>query len=99
MARFEPPGRGVLLLCSDGLWNYQPEAGKLAEMALPQALGDPLGAATELVRFALESGGADNVTVVLAPFPPQAPRPHDATLPAMPAVRSNPEEQPPDEPA
>jgi serine/threonine protein phosphatase PrpC len=99
VARFEPPGRGVLLLCSDGLWNYQPEAGKLADMALPQALDDPLGAAMGLVNFALESGGMDNVTVVLAPFPPQAARPHDATLPAMPAVRSDPEEQSANEPA
>jgi serine/threonine protein phosphatase PrpC len=99
VARFEPPGRGVLLLCSDGLWNYQPEAGKLADMALPQALEDPLGAATGLVNFAIESGGVDNVTVVLAPFPPRAPIPHDATLPAMPAVRSDPEEQSANEPA
>jgi serine/threonine protein phosphatase PrpC len=99
VARFEPPGRGVLLLCSDGLWNYQPEAGKLADMALPQALDDPLGAATALVNFALESGGVDNVAVVLASFPPRAPTPHDATLPAMPAVRSDPEEQSANEPA
>jgi serine/threonine protein phosphatase PrpC len=66
---FEPPGPGVLLLCSDGLWNYQPDAGKLAELALPQALSDPLGAAGALVAFAIEAGGMDNVTVVLAPFP------------------------------
>jgi serine/threonine protein phosphatase PrpC len=66
---YEPPGPGVLLLCSDGLWNYQPDAGKLAKLALPAALTDPLGAAASLVRFALGAGGADNVTVVLAPFP------------------------------
>ncbi len=67
---FEPPGPGVLLLCSDGLWNYQPEAAELAGLALPRALTDPLGAAKELVQFAIESGGRDNITVVLAPFPP-----------------------------
>jgi serine/threonine protein phosphatase PrpC len=72
VARFDPPGPGVLLLCSDGLWNYQPEAAKLAELALPAALTDPLGAAGALVRFALQSGGSDNVTVVLAPFPPKS---------------------------
>jgi serine/threonine protein phosphatase PrpC len=71
VARFDPPGPGVLLLCSDGLWNYQPEAAKLAELVLPAALTDPLGAAGALVRFALQSGGSDNVTVVLAPFPPK----------------------------
>ena len=26
VTRFEPPGPGPLLLCSDGLWNYEPEA-------------------------------------------------------------------------
>jgi serine/threonine protein phosphatase PrpC len=67
---FEPPGPGVLMLCSDGLWNYQPDAGKLAELALPAALTNPLGAAQALVTFAIEAGGRDNITVVLAPFPP-----------------------------
>ena len=70
VATFEPPGPGVLLLCSDGLWNYQPDAAELASLALPRALTDPLGAAKELVQFAIESGGRDNITVVLAPFPP-----------------------------
>ena len=69
---FEPPGPGVLMLCSDGLWNYQPDAGKLAGLALPSALTDPLGAAQALVTFAIEAGGRDNITVVLAPFPPGA---------------------------
>ena len=67
---FEPPGPGVLMLCSDGLWNYQPDAGKLAELALPAALTNPLGAAQALATFAIEAGGRDNITVVLAPFPP-----------------------------
>ena len=26
--QFSPPGPGVLLLCSDGLWNYRPEAAR-----------------------------------------------------------------------
>jgi serine/threonine protein phosphatase PrpC len=67
---FDPPGPGVLMLCSDGLWNYQPDAGKLAELALPTALTDPLAAAQALVTFAIEAGGRDNITVILAPFPP-----------------------------
>jgi serine/threonine protein phosphatase PrpC len=81
VATFEPPGRGVLLLCSDGLWNYQPEAADLAGLALPRALTDPLGAAKELVQFAIESGGRDNITVVLMPFPPaqQPPAQEPAT--------------------
>jgi serine/threonine protein phosphatase PrpC len=59
-----------LLLCSDGLWNYQPRAAKLAELALPTALTDPLAAAGTLVNFALDAGGRDNITAVLMPFPP-----------------------------
>lgn len=72
---FAPPGPGVLLLCTDGLWNYRPGAAGLAELALPGALTDPLGTAAALVSFALEAGGMDNVTVVLAPFPPTAAAP------------------------
>ena len=66
--RFEPPGAGTLLLCSDGLWNYRPEAADLAVLALPKALTDPLGAASDMVKFAIEAGGADNITVVLIPY-------------------------------
>jgi serine/threonine protein phosphatase PrpC len=73
VVRFEPPGPGALLLCSDGLWNYQPDAAKLAGLALPGALTDPLGACRALADFALDAGGMDNVTVVLAPFPPVQP--------------------------
>jgi serine/threonine protein phosphatase PrpC len=73
VVRFEPPRPGALLLCSDGLWNYQPEAAGLAELALPAALTDPLGAVRTLVSFALAAGGGDNVTAVLAPFSPPQP--------------------------
>ncbi len=92
--RFETPGAGVLLLCSDGLWNYQPEAAKLAELALPLALSDPLGAAAALVQFALEAGGVDNVTVVVAPFPPRAQSPRTGDEPAAVPARPESEEKP-----
>jgi serine/threonine protein phosphatase PrpC len=85
--RFEPPGPGVVLVCSDGLWNYRPEVAGLVELALPTALTDPLGTAAELVKFALDAGGVDNITVVLAPFP-LAPFPpdssHQKTVPVRP---------------
>jgi serine/threonine protein phosphatase PrpC len=71
IAAFEPAGPGAILVCSDGLWNYLPDAAKLAERAMPAAQTDPLGTARELVEFAVGSGGRDNVTVVLAPFPPE----------------------------
>src|SRR3989442_839158 len=63
--RFTPPGAGALLICSDGLWNYLSEAADLAGLALPKVLTDPLGAAADMVKFAIEAGGADNITVVL----------------------------------
>src|SRR5262252_2511561 len=77
VVRFEPAGPGALLLCSDGLWNYQPESAKLAELALPAAIADPLRAVRALVNFALEAGGRDNVTAVLASFPELSLRPPD----------------------
>jgi serine/threonine protein phosphatase PrpC len=73
VARFELPGPGAVLLCSDGLWNYQPAAAELAAMVLPAALTEPLAAAAALVRFAIDAGGADNITTVLMPFPPAWP--------------------------
>ena len=66
--RWTPPGPGALLICSDGLWNYLPEAADLAGLALPKVLSDPLGAAADMVKFAIEAGGADNITVVLIPY-------------------------------
>jgi serine/threonine protein phosphatase PrpC len=77
VSTFAPPGPGALLLCSDGLWNYRPGAAELAELALPGALTDPLGTAGAMVSFALEAGGMDNITVVLAPFPPTATAPEE----------------------
>jgi serine/threonine protein phosphatase PrpC len=67
--QYSPPGTGVLLACSDGLWNYLPEAAELARLALPRALTDPLGAASDMVQFAVDAGGADNITAVLIPYP------------------------------
>ncbi|MET7465989.1 protein phosphatase 2C domain-containing protein [Nonomuraea sp. NPDC005501] len=56
----EPPGPGLLLICSDGLWRY------LGGYAFPGAAA-PLDLARELLRHALSSGGHDNVTIVLIP--------------------------------
>ncbi|QIS04466.1 phosphatase [Nocardia brasiliensis] len=59
-------GPGVLLLCSDGLWNYLSDATALAEVATKHP---PARAARELVEFALRCGGGDNITVALVPVP------------------------------
>ena len=100
---FQPPGPGVLMLCSDGLWNYQPGASELASLALPRATTEPLAAAADLVRFALNAGGHDNVTVVLAPFPPVRPnsvaQPVTSPEPAAGDGQTQPQGEPPDEPA
>ncbi|MGW5229452.1 PP2C family serine/threonine-protein phosphatase [Nocardia niigatensis] len=61
---------GVLLVCTDGLWNYLPEAAALSRFtgSLP-----PLPAARALVEHALGAGGKDNITVALVPVPSLAP--------------------------
>ncbi|GAA0351821.1 serine/threonine-protein phosphatase [Actinoallomurus spadix] len=71
---FVPEGPGTLLLCSDGLWNYYPEAADLAAV-LPDA--DPLTAARHLVRLALDAGGRDNITVVVIPLTTQEHAQHE----------------------
>ncbi|MBO2449261.1 protein phosphatase 2C domain-containing protein [Actinomadura barringtoniae] len=65
---FVPAGPGLVLACSDGLWNYLPDPPALTAAASGE--GDPLGAARRLVQAALDGGGHDNVTVALIPFPP-----------------------------
>ncbi|WP_062981945.1 PP2C family protein-serine/threonine phosphatase [Nocardia anaemiae] len=64
---FHTTGPGVLLLCSDGLWNYISDPTALARMVsgLPREQ-----AARVLVEFALRSGGSDNITVALVPIGP-----------------------------
>ncbi|MBW4718221.1 PP2C family serine/threonine-protein phosphatase [Saccharothrix obliqua] len=59
--RVETPG--LLVLCSDGLWNYLPEPEDLWA-ALPRGV-PPVEVARELVEVALKAGGHDNVTVVV----------------------------------
>jgi serine/threonine protein phosphatase PrpC len=63
-----PADRGVLMLCTDGLWNYEPDPSELAAVALPVIARDgPRAAASALTAVALESGGRDNITVVCIP--------------------------------
>ncbi|MFB4293421.1 PP2C family serine/threonine-protein phosphatase [Nonomuraea sp. ATR24] len=58
---FTPPGPGLLLVCSDGLWRY------LNGYDFPAA-GTPLARARRMLRHALDSGGQDNVTICLIPL-------------------------------
>lgn len=50
------------LLCSDGLFNEVPDDQMAAVL---RRLEDPTDAAAELVRLANESGGRDNITVIV----------------------------------
>jgi serine/threonine protein phosphatase PrpC len=66
----------LLLVCSDGLWNYAPTDESLAEQAsatLP-APGEPLSAPAkvceELVSWAIDQGGSDNICVALTAVAP-----------------------------
>ncbi len=73
LARFEAPGPGLLLLCTDGLWNYAPEPEAVAGLAA--SLGaEPINLARGLVEFARSKGGNDNITAaVLSLVPDSAP--------------------------
>lgn len=53
---------GVLLICSDGLWNHIPDAGDLARLVH----GDgPAATAGAMLDAALRDGGTDNTTLVV----------------------------------
>jgi len=58
---------GTLLLCTDGLWNYAPEPDAVAELLRERSGNgaEALHVARELVAFALEKGGRDNITVAM----------------------------------
>lgn len=66
----EPGAPGAVLICSDGLWKYLPQAEALAA-TVPDAAKAPMVAARTLVQLALDAGGHDNVTVVVIPYPPE----------------------------
>jgi serine/threonine protein phosphatase PrpC len=63
----ELPGPGLVILASDGLWNYAPEAADLARLIGPVGAEGPLDLARRLADFAEASGGRDNITVAVGP--------------------------------
>jgi serine/threonine protein phosphatase PrpC len=69
---FEPDGPGVVVVCTDGLWNYAESAEELASAVPADAGTHPLRCAQVLVRVALDRGGRDNVTVAVLPVPVSA---------------------------
>ncbi|MFC4493341.1 PP2C family protein-serine/threonine phosphatase [Streptomyces ovatisporus] len=67
-ASFKPDGPGVVVVCTDGLWNYAESAEQMAAVLPPDAGERPLQSARRLVGYALDGGGHDNVTVAVVPF-------------------------------
>ncbi|MFB7336564.1 PP2C family serine/threonine-protein phosphatase [Streptomyces adustus] len=72
-AAFKPDRPGVLVVCTDGLWNYAEAAEEMAEVLPLDAAARPLHGARVLVGHALDGGGHDNVTVAVLPFPAPSP--------------------------
>ncbi|MBL1112573.1 protein phosphatase 2C domain-containing protein [Streptomyces sp. 110] len=68
-ASYKPDRPGVVVVCSDGLWNYAESAEQMAHAVPPDARARPLDSAQFLVGYALDGGGHDNVTVAIVPFP------------------------------
>lgn len=64
---WRPTGPGALLLCTDGLWNYLPDADDLASVITAGAGASPFQLAREFTALALTAGGRDNVTTCLIP--------------------------------
>jgi PPM family protein phosphatase len=60
-----PDGPGWLLMCTDGLWNYLPDAADIARLCTG---ADTTAAARALVEYALNAGGQDNITVAIVPI-------------------------------
>ncbi|MCX5263559.1 PP2C family serine/threonine-protein phosphatase [Streptomyces sp. NBC_00199] len=71
-ASFKPDRPGVVVVCTDGLWNYAEAAEEMAGVIPPDASARPLHSARVLVGHALDGGGHDNVTVAVVPFPAPA---------------------------
>jgi serine/threonine protein phosphatase PrpC len=73
-------GPGWLMVCTDGLWNYASGPDQMAALVghySNAGLSQPLALAHELVTWANEQGGHDNITVALARVdrPPAAEAP------------------------
>ncbi|MEV3928207.1 PP2C family serine/threonine-protein phosphatase [Streptomyces sp. NPDC049944] len=67
-ASFRPDRPGLVVVCTDGLWNYAESAQEMAAAVPSDGYERPLHGAQVLVGHALDGGGHDNVTVALLPF-------------------------------
>jgi serine/threonine protein phosphatase PrpC len=76
----ELPGPGLIVLASDGLWNYAPDPDELGRLIGPVGAEVPLDLARRLADFAVRSGGGDNITVAVGRHDP------DRQLPQIPQI-------------
>ncbi|MGW0117163.1 PP2C family serine/threonine-protein phosphatase [Streptomyces sp. NPDC003327] len=67
-AAFSPDRSGVVVVCTDGLWNYAEGPADMARVVPADAAARPLHGAQVLVGHALDGGGHDNITVAVLPF-------------------------------
>jgi len=58
---------GLLVLCSDGLWNYFEDVERLGDL-VPRNASTPIEIARQFTDAALEAGGNDNITVAALPL-------------------------------
>ena len=77
--RCDVTGPGLVLVCSDGLWNYASGSsamGRLLARLAPRESTPTLAVASALVASANDAGGDDNITVVVlaVPGPPALTR-------------------------
>lgn len=68
---------GRYIICSDGLHGEVPDA-VIAQIAA--AYADPHDAMQALMQAALEAGGKDNITIIVADMPVPEPEQHDFTV-------------------
>jgi serine/threonine protein phosphatase PrpC len=69
---FHPEAPGRLILCSDGLWNYAPEARDLAAVLADLERGAlPAAVARLLTDTAMARGGRDDITVAVIDIAPE----------------------------
>ncbi len=59
---------GVLLICSDGLWNHVPHAADLARLVHADG---PAPTTRAMLAAALDDGGTDNTTLVVVDVEPE----------------------------
>ncbi len=70
---------GVVVVCTDGLWNYFERPEQLVRLVVDAGRVRPVAIARRLTRAALDAGGRDNITVAVVPVrraePPPGPTP------------------------